>query len=114
MFTLQAFTAALTLDNPTYERVKTSDLHALVALLSSGGFTANQVAAEMKRISSDKWIKYTRTRTYLVTEIPLLATLSRASLVNFKTQSLLALPGGNIKHDAARQCEERLGLEVYQ
>lgn len=100
MFTLQAFTAALRLDNPTYERLRTSDLHALVALMSSGRFDAHMVAAEMKRISRDKWKKYTRTRAYLISNVPQLEKLVRASLVNFRTQSLVALPGGNIKHDA--------------
>jgi hypothetical protein len=100
MFNLQAFTAALRLDNPTYERIKTSDLHDLVALMSSSRFTATQVAAEMKRISGDTWKKYARTRAYLIAEVPLLAALMKASLVNFRTRSLVALPGGNIKHDA--------------
>jgi hypothetical protein len=100
MFNLQKFTATLRLDNPTYERFRTSDLHSLVALVSSGRFTANQVAIEMKRISADKWKKYARTRAYLIAEVPLLANLVRASLINFRTKSLVALPGGNIKHDA--------------
>lgn len=100
MFNLVAFNTVLRQDNPTFERVKTSDLHALVALLSTGGFTAQQVAREMKLISGEKWLKYQRTRAYLLAEIPALAQLVRASLVNFKTQTLAALPGGNIKHDA--------------
>jgi len=100
MYNDPAFQAVLKQDNPTYERFKTSELHALVALLSSGGFTAVQVGAEMKKISGEKWIKYSRARAYLIKEIPQLAALVRASLVNFRTQSLVALPGGNIKHDA--------------
>ncbi|MBD2110057.1 hypothetical protein [Nodosilinea sp. FACHB-13] len=100
MFNFQAFTTALQLDNPTYERVKRSDLHDLVALMSSGNFTAPQVAAEMKRISGDKWKKYACTRAYLIAEVPSLAALVKASLVNFRTQTLTALPGGHIKHDA--------------
>jgi hypothetical protein len=100
MYNDQAFQAVLKQDNPTYERYKTSELHALVALLSTGGFTAAQVAAEMKKVPRAKWAKYARTHAYLVREIPLLAPLLRACLVNFRTQSLAALPGGNIKHDA--------------
>jgi len=100
MFTLQAFTAELRLDNPNYERLKTSDLHSLVALITSGSFTAGQVAAEMNRISGDKWRKYARTRAYLINQIPMLAAQVGARLVNFRTQWLLALPGGNIQHDA--------------
>lgn len=100
VFALKDFRAVLFQDNPTYERVLTSDLHALVGLLSGGGFTAQQVAAEMKRISGAKWQKYARTRAYLLREIPALGVLVRAGLVNFRTQAMAALPGGNIKHDA--------------
>jgi len=100
MFNSNDFDKILKQDNPTYERVLTSDLHALVALLSTGGFTAQQVAAEMKRVSAEKWKKYKQTKAYLVREIAMLTSLIRGELVNFNTRSLTALPGGNIKHDA--------------
>lgn len=100
MFNATEFNKALKTDNPTYERILTSDLNALVALLLKGGFTAQQVAAEMKKITGGKWQKYKLTRAYLIKEIAMLASLVRADLVNFKTKSLTALPGGNIKHDA--------------
>jgi hypothetical protein len=96
MFNFQAFNTELKRDNPTYGRYVKSDLHALVTLLSRGGFTAKQVAAEMKRISPAKWGKYAGTRKYLIAQMPTLA----GRLANFRTQSMVALPGGNIKHDA--------------
>jgi hypothetical protein len=105
MFSASELNKALKTDNPTYERVLTSDLNALVALLVKGGFTAQQVAAEMKKISGVKWQKYKLTRAYLIREIAMLANLVRADLVNFKTQSLTALPGGNVKHDAVWQSD---------
>jgi hypothetical protein len=100
MFNLQAFNAVIRQDNPTFGRIRSSDLDPLVRLVSSGGFSVNQVAQEMKRISGEKWRKYARTRTYLISEIPMLAGLVRASLVNFRTQRMEALSGGNIRHSA--------------
>lgn len=100
MFNANEFDKTLKQDNPTYERVLTSDLHALVALLNKGGFTAQQVAAEMKKVSGEKWKKYKKTKAYLLKEIAMLAGLLRGNLTSFKTKSLTALPGGNIKHDA--------------
>lgn len=100
MFNANEFDKVLKQDNPTYERVRTSDLHALVALLHKGGFTAQQVAAEMKKVSGEKWKKYKKAKAYLLKEIAMLAGLLRGNLANFKTKSLTALPGGNIKHDA--------------
>jgi hypothetical protein len=105
MFKLESFMAAVKLDNPTYERVKTSDLSALVALVSKSGYTAATVAAQMKLIKADKWAKYARTRKYLIDNIPALEGLVGAKLVNFKTKSLAALSGGNIKHDAVWQSD---------
>lgn len=105
MFNFADFTREQKKDNPTYERMVRSDLHDLAALLQRGGFSAQQVAAEMKRISAEKWNKYRLTKAYLIREIPMLAGLLRANLINFKTQSLLALPGGNIKHDAVWQSD---------
>lgn len=100
MFKLVDFKAEILKDNPTYERVKTSDLSALVAVVSKSGFTAATVAAQMRLIKADKWTKYARARKYLTDNIPALDALVGAKLVGFKTQSLTALPGGNIKHDA--------------
>ncbi len=105
MFSTTELKNVLKRDNPTYERVLRSDLHALVDLLQKGGFSAHQVAAEMRRISAEKWQKYRLTRAYLLKEIPLLDQLVRGNLVHFKTQSMLALPGGNIKHDAVWQSD---------
>ncbi len=45
MFKLEDFKAEILKDNPTYERVKSSDLSALVAVVSKSGFTAATVAA---------------------------------------------------------------------
>ncbi len=99
MFKLETFMAAVKLDNPTFERVKTSDLHALVAQVTKS-IAADKVAAEMRKITPDKWKKYARSRKYLIDNVPGLKDLMAARLVNFKTKSLAALSGGNIKHDA--------------
>jgi hypothetical protein len=77
------------LDNPTYERMPFvhSDLHTLVAMLRQipPVWTPAMVAAEMKRISSIKWLKYARTRRYLEREIPTLTSLLRATPTGFQT-----------------------------
>lgn len=54
----------------------------------------------MKKVPAAKWKKYRQTRSYLLKEIAMLDTLMRGELVNFRTKSLTALPGGNIRHDA--------------
>lgn len=100
MFDSATLSKKLKADNPTYERIRTSDLHALVELLNKGRCSAQQVATEMKKVSGTKWQKYKQTRSYLVKEVPGLAPLVKADLVNFKTKTLTALAGGNIKHDA--------------
>ena len=100
MFEFTKYKAAILKDNPTYERVKTSDLNKLTALLQKGGFTAKKVAAEMYPIPADKWKKYVSTRKYLIKEIPGLDDLVTPKPINFATKSLTALGGGNIKHDA--------------
>ena len=69
MYNDPAFQAVLKQDNPTYERFKTSELHTLVALLSSGGFTVVQVVAEMKKIFGEKWTKYSCFCVYFIKEI---------------------------------------------
>lgn len=61
MFKLETFMVAVKQDNPTYERVKTSDLHALVAQVTKS-IAADKVAAEMRKITPDKWKKYARAR----------------------------------------------------
>ena len=101
MFDLATFKATIKQDNPTFERFRSSDLHPLVDVLSRNGFTVSTVAQEMKRISGQKWRKYTRTRAYLLARIPTLGSLVTADLVNFKTTSLAALKGGSIQHQAS-------------
>jgi len=101
MFDLTTFKATLKQDNPTFERFRSSDLHNLVDVLSRNGFNASTVAREMKRISGQKWQKYRRTRAYLLARIPTLESLVTASLVNFKTLSLVAQQGGSIQHQAS-------------
>lgn len=100
MFSFPTFKAAILKDNPTYERVKTSDLHGLVATLQGGRYAPTDVAGAMQKIAADKWKKYVNARRYLIASIPALTGLLHLRLVNFRTQALLALPGGNIKHDA--------------
>lgn len=78
-------------DNPTSERFVRSDLHALVALLDSGGFSVDNVAAEMKKISAAKWAKYSRTRQYLESAFPPLTDLLRARPIGFRTTSMSSL-----------------------
>ncbi len=86
-FTVAGLDQELKLDNPRYERVLRSDLHSLVELLGRAHppFTAQAVAAEMKKISSTKWAKYARTRRYLEREIPGLTALLRAIPTDFAT-----------------------------
>lgn len=89
-FTVAGFNAELLQDNPTYERVRESDLHALVTMLRSTppGWTATQLAAEMKKISAIKWQKYARTRRYLEREIAALTPLLRAIPTGFSTVAM--------------------------
>jgi len=76
MFRIVDFEKELNRDNPHYERFKKSSLHDLVALLKRAmpRATANEVAAEMKKISPDKWSKYKNTRSYLLKKFPNLQT----------------------------------------
>ena len=101
MFDLATFKATIKQDNPTFERFRSSDLHNLVDVLSRNGFNVSTVAREMKRISGQKWRKYTRTRAYLLAQIPTLGPLVAADLVNFKTTRLVAQDGGSIQHQAS-------------
>jgi hypothetical protein len=95
MFKFKEFEKVLYKDNPKYERIKTSDLHDLVALLEkSASPNVDAVGKEMKRIKKDKWKKYARTREYLLTEFPAL----RANLINFRTKTLAAGSAGAINH----------------
>src|SRR5271170_3652329 len=58
-------------DNPTYERILTSDLHALVELLKKTPLKPPaDIAAEMRKVSDDKWKKYAKARAYILKEIP--------------------------------------------
>lgn len=85
-FTTEDFMARIKSDNPTYERVLKSDLHDLVELLkvTPHTATAQQIAAEMGKISDDKWNKYARTRRYILTQLPEVRKLVKppAELVN--------------------------------
>ncbi|MGE0386829.1 MAG: hypothetical protein AB7Q97_19055 [Gammaproteobacteria bacterium] len=95
MFKFSEFEKVLYKDNPRYERIKTSDLHDLVALLESKASpSAEAVGKEMKKIKKEKWKKYARTRSYLLEEFPDL----RAKLVKFKTKSLGKGAAGAINH----------------
>jgi len=59
MFKFKEFEKVLLKDNPKYERIKTSDLHDLVALLEkSAAPNVDAVGKEMKKIKKDKWKKY--------------------------------------------------------
>ena len=86
-FDIAALNRELLLDNPTHERVLRSDLHALVEILRQvpARWSPAMVAAEMKKISSVKWLKYVRTRRYLESEIPTLTGLLRATPSGFRT-----------------------------
>lgn len=87
-FDINVFNAKLLADNPTYNRVLTSDLDAVVKLLRSGGFNLNHLAAEMKKVSSAKWEKYKGTKAYLIEQFPLLPPLLKATVIDFKTTTL--------------------------
>ena len=89
-FTVAGFNTELLADNPTYERFRESDLHALVTMLRSTppGWTATQLASEMKKISATKWQKYARTRRYLEREITALTPLLRAIPTGFTTVAM--------------------------
>jgi len=86
-FTIANLNQQLLLDNPTFERIINSDLHALVALLRQvpATWTAALVAAEMKKVSAAKWIKYAGTRRYLEAQIPTLTSHLRATPIGFTT-----------------------------
>jgi hypothetical protein len=86
-FDIAALNRELLLDNPTYERVLRSDLHAIVEILRQvpAQWSPEMIAAEMKRVSAAKWLKYARTRRYLEREIPRLTALLRATPTGFRT-----------------------------
>lgn len=87
-FNLAKFNAKLLLDNPTYGRIATSDLNGVVKLVSGNGFSAQSLAAEMKKVKAEKWAKYRQTKSYLLAELPGLAPLLKGKVSNFKTTSL--------------------------
>ncbi len=89
-FNVSALNRELLLDNPTYERLLRSDLHALVEILRQvpARWSPAIVAAEMKKISAVKWLKHLRTRRYLEREIPTLTGLLRATPTGFRTSSM--------------------------
>lgn len=97
-FSIGALNNELLFDNSDYERHGRSDLHALVELLYQvpAVWTAGEVATEMKRISATKWLKYARTRSYLVREIPTLTDLLRAIPTGFRTVSMSSQMGDMI------------------
>ena len=86
-FTVAGFNQELALDNPTYERVLRSDLHALVTALRQvpATWTLLTLSVAMKTISAVKWTKYGRTRRYLEAQIPGLTALLRAVPSGFMT-----------------------------
>lgn len=84
-FNINTFNAKLMADNPTHARFIKSDLDAVVKLLRTGGFSLDNVAVEMKKISKAKWAKYSQTRAYLISQFPLLLNLLRGTVVGLKT-----------------------------
>jgi hypothetical protein len=98
MFTVAGLNAELLKDNPTFERVLRSDLHDLVVMLRRAppNYTLSQVAAEMKKISRDKWLKYRNTRQYLERELIGLTALLRATPIDFKTTAMTSQVGDTI------------------
>ena len=100
MFKWDDFRKELLADNPTYERVLKSDLHDLHEILSKvfPAFTAEGVAAEMKRIKATKWTKYRRTRAYLERSIPLLKKLLIPKPIDFGTAKFTNNADGTITH----------------
>jgi hypothetical protein len=98
MFSVAGLNAELLRDNPTFERVLRSDLHDLVVMLrrTPPSYTLQQIAAEMKKISRDKWMKYTRTRQYLEREFIGLTALMRAIPTDFKTTAMNSQVGDTI------------------
>jgi len=71
MFKLDVFEQHLKKDNSHYERFLKSSLHGLVELLRSRGpKTVALIAVEMKKVSADKWKKYTNVRKYLLQCFP--------------------------------------------
>jgi hypothetical protein len=103
-FTIAAFNKELLLDNPTYGRVLRSDLHTLVEMLRKvpPTWTAGMLAAEMKKMSAEKWRKYALTRAYLVREILPLAALLRAIPTGFTTIRMQSEMGDTILRHSFR------------
>ncbi|MGE0710773.1 MAG: hypothetical protein AB7N76_27745 [Planctomycetota bacterium] len=98
MFDLNTFNACLLADNPTYERVLRSDLHDVVSLVTSGGYSVDRLAQEMRKVKKEKWRKYSRTYAYLLAEHQGLAAALRGKLVRFRTKSLTRGASGAIVH----------------
>lgn len=99
-FSWNQFVAERTKDNSQYERIKTSSLHALCALLQKGMPSAHQVATEMKKVPREKWRKYVHTKKYLLKEIGGLPSLVKdhlGKIQNFHTRSMTAT-GASIRH----------------
>lgn len=97
-FTIAALNQELLRDNPTFERFIGSDLHSLVGILrrASSTWTPSIVAAEMKKVSPEKWRKYARTRAYLEREIPTLTDHLRATPTGFTTVRMTSETGDTI------------------
>ncbi|MBS0054497.1 hypothetical protein [Yersinia sp. Marseille-Q3913] len=100
MFQFIDFDRVLRTDNPTYERILCSDLHAVINLVRHGWgtFRVEQLASEMKKISAIKWQKYLKTKQYLIRECPGLHDQLRPQLINFRTFNLTAGAAGAIDH----------------
>ena len=97
-FDANVFRACLLTDNKNYERFKTSELHSVVSIVQNGNFSTDRLAAEMRRVSKQKWRKYQTTYAYLVNAVPGLAQKLLGKLVRFRTKSLTAGPAGAIVH----------------
>lgn len=93
-FRLTDFNRVLKQDNPNYERIKDSSLHALVEVLKKTTPMASEVEREMKKIPKEKWKKYARTRHYILTSFDALVP----EIVDFKTERLTAGAAGAIVH----------------
>lgn len=67
-FKFDDFMKVVKTDNPTYERVKESELHELVELLKAQPLKATraEIIEEMEKVSAEKWEKYAKTRAYLI------------------------------------------------
>ncbi|MDC9605396.1 hypothetical protein [Xenorhabdus griffiniae] len=100
MFQVTEFEKVLRTDNPHYERIRHSELHDVVNLVSRGNtFRVEQLVSVMSKVSPERWKKYSKTRSYLIRECPRLLELLAPKIIEFHTLNMRKGAGGHIIHD---------------